>query len=503
MSCTPAAVSATKQILQMFELATGLAINYHKTTFLPIAVAADEASALATAFGTSLSTFPQTYLGLPLSPHKISVSDCLPLISSCDKYLSGWRASLLNRAGRLTLCTSVLSAVPLHYMSALNIPKTVIKAIDKRRRAFFLTGEDNCHGSKCLVAWDAVQAPKNKGGLGVKDLELQNRCLLMKFIDKLFSGEHTSWKDWILNNAASFDTPTNGATSYLWRIVNDELNTYRSITVVRINSGAATSFWFDHWLPDGPLFSTHHALFSHTVMPNISVQRVFRSGFDLRLRPRLSNAARQQLASLLSTLQEVHLGEGDDVRVLKLTGRPYTARNAYAALDNSGDSTDMHGRRIWGTKLPNKVKVFSWLYFKNRLSTKNNLHAKNVVDNERCERCSQTTEDRHHVFFGCGGSRLIWTKIGMTHVGTLTDDESWRADTPAGLDDSLWPFIYLTILWRIWDGRNGHVFRNETFCNQSVLAKVCDDLVVWRSRLPIALQNGLRAWCDHLNTCIS
>jgi hypothetical protein len=30
---------------------------------------------------------------------------------------------------------------------------------------------------------------KENGGFGVKDLELQNRCLLMKFIDKLFSQE--------------------------------------------------------------------------------------------------------------------------------------------------------------------------------------------------------------------------------------------------------------------------------------------------------------------------
>jgi hypothetical protein len=137
IQCSLDAINATKKILQLFEQATGLSINYHKTTFLPIAVPPDTAARFATAFGTSVSSFPQTYLGLPLSPHKVTVADCLPLISSVDKYLSGWRASLLNRAGRLTLCTSVLSALPLHYMSALSVPKTIIKAIDCRRRAFF------------------------------------------------------------------------------------------------------------------------------------------------------------------------------------------------------------------------------------------------------------------------------------------------------------------------------------------------------------------------------
>jgi exonuclease III len=69
LRCTPQAIAATKQILQLFEKATGLAINYHKTTFLPIAVPDHEECELASVFGATTSTFPQTYLGLPpLSP---------------------------------------------------------------------------------------------------------------------------------------------------------------------------------------------------------------------------------------------------------------------------------------------------------------------------------------------------------------------------------------------------------------------------------------------------
>jgi hypothetical protein len=77
----------------------------------------------------------------------------------------------------------------------------------------------------------------------------------MKFINKLFSNEPAPWKQWILRDAASFDTPSNGSTSYLWRIINDELTTYRSITYVNVLDGASTSFWFDHWLPASPLYA--------------------------------------------------------------------------------------------------------------------------------------------------------------------------------------------------------------------------------------------------------
>jgi len=72
-------------------------------------------------------------------------------------------------------------------MSALNIPKTTIKAIDWQ--AFFWTGDEACHGTKCSVAWENVSISKNYGGPGIKNLELQNRCMLMKFINKLFSND--------------------------------------------------------------------------------------------------------------------------------------------------------------------------------------------------------------------------------------------------------------------------------------------------------------------------
>lgn len=94
------------------------------------------------------------------------------------------------------------------------------------------------------------------------------------------------------------------------------------------------------------------------------MQHVFQSRFDLRLRPRLTNTTSEHLDSVLTSLLGITLGDGLDTRLLKLTGKPYTTRDAYIALDSTGDSSDMHGERIWGTRLPNKVKVFSWLYFK-------------------------------------------------------------------------------------------------------------------------------------------
>jgi len=60
-------IQALKLILDDFSLATGLEINFHKSTFVPMNVPVHIAAAMAAALGCSTATFPQTYLGLPLS----------------------------------------------------------------------------------------------------------------------------------------------------------------------------------------------------------------------------------------------------------------------------------------------------------------------------------------------------------------------------------------------------------------------------------------------------
>ena len=77
-----ASMCTLKTILDDFSLATGLYINFHKSTFVPMNVSDQVASAMATALGCAQSSFPQTYLGLPISPHKLRVADFQPLIAS-------------------------------------------------------------------------------------------------------------------------------------------------------------------------------------------------------------------------------------------------------------------------------------------------------------------------------------------------------------------------------------------------------------------------------------
>lgn len=130
------------------------------------------------ALGCRREGFPQTYLSLPLSNENLRLSVFTPYIAKTDKYLAGWRATLLNHMGRATLVNSVLDSQLNYIMCALPLPPGVLLQINKRRRAFHWTGTDQHNGVQHLVAWENVCDTKAQGGLGIKDLGIQNTCLL-------------------------------------------------------------------------------------------------------------------------------------------------------------------------------------------------------------------------------------------------------------------------------------------------------------------------------------
>ena len=63
--------------------------------------------------------FPQPYLGLPLSIHKLPLSAFSPNIDKADGRLGAWQATFLNKMGRTVLINSVIDSQLVYLMSSL------------------------------------------------------------------------------------------------------------------------------------------------------------------------------------------------------------------------------------------------------------------------------------------------------------------------------------------------------------------------------------------------
>jgi hypothetical protein len=65
-------------------------------------------------------------------------------------------------------------------MCTLKLPKGVVEAIDKFRKTCIWRESANGAKDYNLTAWELVTMPKEKGGLRVKNLHVQNEGLLIK-----------------------------------------------------------------------------------------------------------------------------------------------------------------------------------------------------------------------------------------------------------------------------------------------------------------------------------
>ncbi|XP_058070075.1 uncharacterized protein LOC131219091 [Magnolia sinica] len=80
---------------------------------------------------------PCTYLGIPLTKGKIQAPLMMPLIHKILSKMEGWKVKILNPADRLTLIKHVLSSIPIHVLSTVNIPKATCRMLESGLVNFF------------------------------------------------------------------------------------------------------------------------------------------------------------------------------------------------------------------------------------------------------------------------------------------------------------------------------------------------------------------------------
>jgi len=129
-------VQAVKSVLHAFGSFSGLHINLQKSSVHPISCTYVDLDHVLSPFTGSRGTFPCKYLGLQLHIRALQKIHVQPLIDRIGQRLPKWKGRWLNRAGRLTLVTSVLSSMPTYHLTVFSLAAWAKKKIDKIRRSF-------------------------------------------------------------------------------------------------------------------------------------------------------------------------------------------------------------------------------------------------------------------------------------------------------------------------------------------------------------------------------
>jgi len=77
------------------------------------------------------------YLGLPIGGDPRKLHFWQPLVERIRRWLSGWKCENLSLGGRLVLLKSVLSSIPVYFLSFFKAPSGIISTLDSLFINFF------------------------------------------------------------------------------------------------------------------------------------------------------------------------------------------------------------------------------------------------------------------------------------------------------------------------------------------------------------------------------
>ena len=109
--------------------------------------------------------------------------------------LASLKNKLLNKAGRLTIASSVFSSIPSYYMQIVWMPQRIFDSIDQTTRNF--TWKDANNKGINLVGWNEIARPKYQGGLGIRTTREVNICLLGKLVWDMVRSSNKLWVDFL------------------------------------------------------------------------------------------------------------------------------------------------------------------------------------------------------------------------------------------------------------------------------------------------------------------
>ncbi|GKD98236.1 RNA-directed DNA polymerase, eukaryota, reverse transcriptase zinc-binding domain protein [Tanacetum coccineum] len=425
--------------LNSFYCALGLKINISKSNLFGIGVTEEDLHTMASVTGCQASSFPITYLCLPIGKSMHFLSSWNTLIDKFNSKLSKWKASLLSIGGRYTLIKYVPGSLGIYYLSLFKAPKFIINTLEKNRARFFWGGSE---GNKKMawVRWENVLASLDQGGLGIGSLKAFNLALLQKWRWRFTTNPDLLWVKLIKaihGIEAGFDGK-GCATTGVWSSIVGSTNYLHSHNLIpkdtlkcHPGNGASIRFWKDLW----PITSGHTESKLHSLQSELAV------------------------VTLSSSHDSWKWHIGNDGSFFVASTRTHIDHYMLPSLTST---------TTWIACLPRKVNIFLWRFNLDRLPHRLNLSKHGIeIGFILCPICNNNMEPAEHIFFACEIAAQIWHMIRVwCNIDLATPSYSdWRQwlnnVTSSHIKKKHLFVIIVTMFWIVWKYQNDPTFNSH------------------------------------------
>ncbi|KAJ1692316.1 hypothetical protein LUZ63_009014 [Rhynchospora breviuscula] len=465
------AIQSLMLSLKAFSSVSGLDLNWNKTTFVPFNLCQRDVARVERLLSCTHSSLPLIYLGLPLTARRPSRLCFQNLIDRIRKRLQEWQGGFLSKAGRTVLVSSVLSTIPVYFMSVFVLPAWVIKEIDRVRRDFIWKNSANGSKGIHLLSWDRMCMPKSIGGVGLVNLKLHNISLVLRWLWRLYAQPESQWSTLACTLYGKRRQHTQPlfwcqAGSFFWKDLMSLRNYFQLSVLFDINAGSNTPFWFAKWGESILAFFSSHP---HPSMTRQNKHMMVKDAIDnpyVFLSAPFSN----DMCTILDAVRDVTLSTGPDtIRWRWSSNGEYSTASMYRSLVAAGKTT-FRFKNLWSLKVPPSLKHFLYFLSLRRILTQDQLLKRKILVTPHCSMCHQSImEDAQHLFCDCTFAIDIWSRLQFSTSVTESIERVFcflHDATVAGT--RVRKTTMAAALWGMWKERNNRIFRNERRNSQAL-----------------------------------
>ncbi|WVZ66965.1 hypothetical protein U9M48_016115 [Paspalum notatum var. saurae] len=315
-----------KLLLCVFEQLSGLKINFHKSEIFCFGKAKDYEIQYSQLFGCKIGTYPFRYLGIPMHFRKLNNKDWKHIEDRFEK--------------KLVLINSVLSSLPLFMLSFFEVPRKVLKKLEYLRSRFYWQNDEYKKKYR-LLKWVTLCQPKDMGGLGIQNLDIQNKCLLSKWLFKLLN-EDGLWQNLLRNkylrNKTLSQVTKKAGDSHFWMGLMGIKDQFLELGTFKLNSGTQIRFWEDVWLENQSLKYLYPNLFNIVRKKHAMVAEILSTNpINVSFRRALVGDKLLEWRTLVARLVYINLNEDNDVFIWGLQKYgSFSIKSMYLHLVNTG-----------------------------------------------------------------------------------------------------------------------------------------------------------------------
>ncbi|XP_060974139.1 uncharacterized protein LOC133039295 [Cannabis sativa] len=462
LDASPSECRKLKTIIAEYSMLSGQQINFTKSELcVGSKIKQEDGNTLAAELGVNLVECHTKYLGMPATVGRRKKEVFEYIRAKIRAKLQGWKANLFSQAGREILLKAIIQAMPTYVMSCFRLPKELIKDIHSMMARFWWGSSDSKHKIH-WGKWNKLCKPKEKGGMGFKNLEKFNQALLAKQGWKIINNPHSMMarvlKACYFTNNSFLEAKVGGYGSFIWRSILWGREIIAKGTRWRVLSGKDIRINEDKWLPRPLTFSlrTQAKVPKGTTMDKLKdekgdwKQKIIEDCFHKDDIPLILG-----MAPCARNLQ-------DDMVWHYNPDGMYTVKSGYDVAEKnilnagtSSETTMQWWKGIWKMEVPPKIRNFTWRLCKEWLPVNTVLQKRGMKIEALCYWCKREEETIEHCLWFCPMAKSIWKKYSMWKIIKQSSTNIIDMLIYIHQQVSREEFnFFITMSWLLWNRRN-------------------------------------------------